>query len=187
MRYFTQAVEDDLVASILDSPETCATFAERESYRDDGNIVVYRNHRSVFLHRLLYRRMIGALSRGEFLISECETRGCVNPFHRQKVFTPSARNQATHCPKGHEYDDSVRDSRGRRYCRPCARERKGYVGTGSPMSEELGKINRQKRFCPQGHEYTDENTYRWVDDNGSIHRSCKTCKALNRSTRKASS
>lgn len=187
MKYFTRSVEEELVQIIIDNPDECVTLPERESYRDDGHIVVYRNSRSIFLHRLLYKRVVGDLSRGQFLMPDCGTHGCINPLHRNKVSTPSPRQQQTHCPKGHLYDNSIRDNRGRRYCLTCTRARKGFTGTGSPMSEQLGKLNRQKNFCPNGHEYSSENTYRWVDKKGSIHRSCKTCKTQNRSTRKAPS
>ena len=183
MRYFTRSMEDKLVQQVKDEPDQCVKLGD-EYYREDGNVLVYRDNRSIFLHRLLYKRAVGSLSRGMFLVAACDTEGCVNPHHRDVVPTP--KRAATHCPRGHLYEDSRRDARGRRYCLECRRLRDGYTGEGSPTSEMLAERERRKRFCPRGHEYTDENTYRWVDRKGSIHRSCKACKSLNRSNRKAS-
>lgn len=177
MRYFTQAREKELLDAVMEKPDDCLVVPA-EAYRDDGNVVVYRNNRPVFLHRRLFEIYFGRkLSRGEFLIQTCGTDGCVNPLsgHREVRNSPR-RDVATHCPRGHEYPDGYRDSRGRRRCLECRRLREGYTGTGSPTKAIIGDANRSKRFCPRGHEYTPENTYLSRGTDGYTRRSCRTCK-----------
>ncbi len=83
------------------------------------------------VHRMSYQAFVGHIPAGLTIDHLCRNRACVNPEHlevcssRENTFrgdSPSAINaRKTCCPKGHEYDYT--DSRGRRGCRRCKREK----------------------------------------------------------------
>jgi hypothetical protein len=152
---FTKAREADLINEIAEAPDRCVVLP-REVYREDGNILIFRDGLAQFLHRYLYEQMVGPLPRGRFLVRTCGTVGCQNPF-------------ATH----REVTDTSREKRGVKP-RPT---------TGGPAAPE---INRSKTHCPQNHEYTEENTYTWTGKDGYTRRKCRACTiARTRATHKA--
>lgn len=81
-------------------------------------------------HRLAYELLVGPIPEGLDLDHLCRNRRCVNPAHLEPVtrsenLRRGARSAlATHCPRGHAFDDenTLRTSRGHRYCRTCNRE-----------------------------------------------------------------
>lgn len=79
-----------------------------------------------------------------------------------------ARGRGTHCPNGHEYDET--NSRViygvlYRYCPACTAVRE------SARSARRGLHPRARTQCPQGHAYDDNNTY--IDKTGRRH--CRSC------------
>lgn len=101
-----------------------------------GHMMVSSNpRRFANAHRVGYELIIGLFPKGLQFDHLCFNPPCVNPFHgeavtrRENVLRSSAlsakRARVTHCPQGHEYNDvnTYRDSKNRRECRACKRER----------------------------------------------------------------
>lgn len=86
-------------------------------------------------HRWSYEALVGPIPEGaelDHLKERCGNRHCVNPAHLEPVThltncergVPGGRtwrSAITHCPQGHEYDESNTyvDRQGRRSCRKC--------------------------------------------------------------------
>lgn len=85
------------------------------------------------VHRLMAAEWFGVVtSRGVQVDHLCRNRKCWEPAHLEIVSrkvnllrgtNPAADNaRKTHCSKGHPFDDeNTYHSRGRRYCKECAR------------------------------------------------------------------
>lgn len=86
-------------------------------------------------YRLIYMMMVGPIPDGMELHHTCHNGagGCVNPFHLEPCTHAENMDKShgihqihkrrTHCPRGHEYTpENTMRSRGRRYCRACAKE-----------------------------------------------------------------
>lgn len=86
-------------------------------------------------HRWAYENCVGPVPDCLELDHLCRVRHCVNPAHleavtrcenqRRSPVSAGGRNAAkTHCPRGHEYDESNTriDADGSRRCRTCAVE-----------------------------------------------------------------
>jgi len=91
-------------------------------------------HRERAAHRIVWEHYKDqAIPEGMQLDHLCRTRNCVNPEHLE-VVTPSentlrqdhAERRKTHCPKGHEYNETNtrKTPSGKRVCRECDRLRK---------------------------------------------------------------
>jgi hypothetical protein len=167
---FDARTEDAVFEALREDPEACITFPDR-AYRADGNVMVSRDGLVVFLHRWLYRQLIGELTPTDYLIRTCDTRGCPNPYHRVVADRPATARRKDSCPNGHEYTPETElppgDPNGR--CRICFEARQARRGsTGRPHVSER---RRAITHCPANHEYTAENTY--VTPQGQ--RKCRTC------------
>lgn len=187
---FTRQREEEVRARILENPKRCITFPEL-AYREDGSILIHRDGLSQFLHRYLYKEMVGPVAKGQFLLKICATDGCVNPTEGHRLIstrpTLSTTTRATECPNGHQYtkENTRLDSRGWRVCVTChenelERRRQLRRGENPEPGKTIADVNRAKTHCPQGHEYTPENTY--VSYN---HRACRTCKIARSRKRRA--
>lgn len=92
-----------------------------------------RDGPTVVAHRYAYESAVGPILGQLELDHLCRNRGCVNPNHLEPVthgenmrradVVFGIRSAATHCPKGHPYDEANTGRwNGRRHCRACARE-----------------------------------------------------------------
>lgn len=161
----------------IERSEGCWTWAG--AHTTAGYSETWDGQRVLYAHRVAYELWVGPIPTGLSIDHLCRNPGCVNPHHLQPVTTrtnvrrgigPTAANaRATHCKRGHVFDDAntYLDTRGQRVCRPCGaerrRERSRRLGLGVPFGE--------RTHCPQGHPYDAVNTY--VDKRG--YRSCKEC------------
>lgn len=87
--------------------------------------------KGVRAHRIAYEHINGPIEKPLILDHLCRVRHCVNPSHLEAVTHQTnilrglgltAREAvATHCPKGHPYDEvnTYRTPRGWRDCRAC--------------------------------------------------------------------
>lgn len=118
----------------------------------DGN-------RKVLAHRWAYEHWVGPIPEELEMDHLCRNRACVSPFHLEPVTRSEngkrghtgfhRREEAkliTHCPKGHEYDESntrLRPNRSggmSRHCRACQRAR-----VSKWQRENKERVNQQQR------------------------------------------
>jgi hypothetical protein len=100
----------------------------------DGYGQLKLNRRTVRAHRVAYELFRGPLPEGKIGDHQCRNHWCVNPWHIEPSTTKdnvlsgvgiTAQNaRKTHCPQGHPYNEqnTRRDKKGFRYCRPCQKE-----------------------------------------------------------------
>lgn len=84
-------------------------------------------------HRWAYEKWVCKIPAGLQIDHLCRQRSCVNPKHLETVTQQENirrgeggrhNKQKTHCPKSHPYNEAnTWLHEGRRYCRPCNRER----------------------------------------------------------------
>lgn len=108
---------------------------------DKGYGLVYRNERSLRVHRLVYSYFKGAIPAGLGLDHLCRVRCCVNPDHLEPVTQrvnvlrgvgiSAIRARRTHCIYGHPLiDENLRVSRtNQRICVTC-RDRRNLARYG---------------------------------------------------------
>jgi hypothetical protein len=124
----------------------------------------------VSTHRAVWIALEGPLGPREYLLQNCQTKGCVLPRHHEVSPTPYRRLER--CRNGHPYGAGAIQSNGNRVCDVCLDVRRRRRKRGGLRQWE---IEKQKRFCPQGHEYTKENIYWETTPAGHNKRHCKTC------------
>ncbi len=145
----------------------------------DGRGRIGRGSDQVMLaHRMAYELLVGSIPEGmelDHFACDGGAYGCGNPYHcrpvppRENVLrsdAPSSWNlAASHCPRGHPYDEAntkwLRD--GNRRCRACAADRKRrYQEVQNPLSH-----------CKNGHVLDEANTY---TNPNSGERRCRECR-----------
>ncbi|MGH7723418.1 MAG: HNH endonuclease signature motif containing protein [Candidatus Dormibacteria bacterium] len=95
-----------------------------------GSFRVRTGERMTQAHRWAYELLIGPIPEGLEPDHLCRNRSCVRPDHLEAVtpkinvlrgVSPSAiAAAATHCPRGHPYDEAnTYHWRGARHCRTC--------------------------------------------------------------------
>lgn len=136
---FTNVREREVLATLRENPEAHIVFPDR-AYRPDGRILIYRDHQARFLTRYLFALLIQpdleSLSERVYLLQQCDTKGCQNPFHYAGFRSPKgeraitsnvvANAVKTHCIHHHPFtpENTRMDKRGKRVCRECDRIRK---------------------------------------------------------------
>jgi len=89
------------------------------------------------VHRLAWFTAYGPIPKGQQVLHRCDNPPCHNVEHlflgtqadnMQDMLTKGRNPRAakTHCPRNHEYNEinTYRDSRNRRFCRQCDRDRR---------------------------------------------------------------
>jgi len=101
-------------------------------------------------HRVVYERLICALSKDLQLDHRCRNLICVNPAHLEPVTQLENmlralphRRPKTHCVHGHEYTADDFDSKGHRACRKCKRIRSQQEREGEARTRELREKSAQ--------------------------------------------
>lgn len=161
---FSKLTEEAVLASLRAEPDTCITFPP-EAYRN-GTILIYRDNLTWRLPRYLDEQIHFKLREDIYLLSNCKTKGCMNPNHFVASRRPYKERRA--CINGHRYTKKNLLPEGQRdRCRECyeaklARRRSG--GAGYPRG-----------WCHKGHKLTPENSYLTTDRDGVTHRRCKQC------------
>lgn len=97
--------------------------------------------RMVHAYRWGYEQFVGPVPAGYELDHLCRNPACVRPSHLQPVthaenMRRGTRGQATHCAKGHPYDEAntIIASDGARRCRTCHNERRRTIFDTETMS-----------------------------------------------------
>lgn len=135
---FTNVREQEVIDTLREDPDAHIVFPDR-AYRPDGRILIHRDHRNVFLSRYLFRLLIQPdlddLPERIYLLRDCSTEGCQNPFHYRGYRSPKgevaitsnvvANAVKTHCVHGHPFTpkNTRTDKRGKRCCRACDEKR----------------------------------------------------------------
>jgi len=162
------AREKELIEAITADPSQCIVLAKDEYRRDDGAVVVYRANLQEHLHRRLYRLLIDPRLQRKYLHRQCESWGCLNPWH-YSVAAEHAGSR-THCPHGHLYLPGNLTPTG--HCKACYEKRVAKRAPG--LAPDAATRNAQKTHCPANHPYDEENTYIYYTPDG-IHRKCRAC------------
>jgi hypothetical protein len=133
-------------------------------------------------HRLMFTIFFGPPPPTLEMDHLCRNRACINPLHLEPVSrqenarraAPWWPNRATHCRRGHPYDETNTyfNTKGRRECRACRRLLQSAWHPAARAENPIQSYhNAAKTHCPQGHPYDEANTYR----NSKGGRECRTC------------
>jgi hypothetical protein len=139
---YTPQIEQRILAQIAATPEAEIILPDWAYWEGVDQPWIYVDSMPMPLVRVLYERVIGALSPEAGLQPKPGTsRRSVNPH--LWVQTPTLRARAV-CPNGHVYtDDDWIEGVGHR-CQTCRADK--LLGTPSAID-----VNRAKTTCPQGH------------------------------------
>jgi hypothetical protein len=130
--------------------------------RGGGYVYIHFKGKGEYLHRLIYRTLVGRLVKGKQIDHLCKVRHCANPNHLEQVtqlenikrgsWYIGKNARKTHCPKGHSLRNarfrtrvnSVSGSYIQRECRVCdgARSRHYYRS----HLEECRRRNRERYY-----------------------------------------
>ena len=98
-----------------------------------GYGAIWETDKMLSAHRVSYEMFHGPIPEDMEIDHLCRIRQCVRPAHLEVVThlenmhradrALGIRSAATHCPRGHPYDEenTFLDRRGKRYCRMCQR------------------------------------------------------------------
>jgi hypothetical protein len=121
-------------SKVIVSPSGCWLWAAAKDHRGYGRYSL--NGRDPAAHRVAHEALIGPIPDGLYVLHGCDTPSCVNPNHLRAGTQGDNLRECVdrgrhpwankmHCLAGHPYDEANTyvDSRGRRHCRTCRRER----------------------------------------------------------------
>jgi len=133
-------IRERLTARLAHCPDAdceCLLWSGTINRKGYGTISIANVHRLV--HRVMWQLEVGPIPDGLCIdhvrAHGCRHRNCANVAHLEPVTNrenllrgdtiTAACAAATHCPKGHPYDEAntYRKPRGDRNCRTCHRER----------------------------------------------------------------
>ncbi|MFJ2909383.1 HNH endonuclease signature motif containing protein [Streptomyces sp. NPDC087228] len=144
-RYWSRVAFDGPVSLHRKAPGRCWTWTAATNNRGYGGFKI--NGVAIGAHRWSYEQLLGPIPAGLELDHLCRTRACVNPSHTEPVTHrvntlrssgPTARAaRATHCPRGHAYDEAntYNTPAGWRRCRACRRTTTAPVIQLHPTTE----------------------------------------------------
>lgn len=125
-------LEDRFFAKIAAGPNNCWIWTS--VLRGNGYGAIRVGSKFALAHRVSYEMHRGPIPAGLTIDHLCDETRCVNPDHLEpatgKANTlrsngiTAVNARKTHCVAGHPLSgDNVRDWRGHRHCRTCARDR----------------------------------------------------------------
>jgi hypothetical protein len=162
---FSRALEADVIDNITRDRDICVVFPAA-MYKADGSIPVHRDNVSMLMHRYLYVQLLNELDRKMYLLPNCDTKGCMNPFHRKLATRPHGTRSRRACPNGHKYTPAT-SLPGRDRCKTCRDARMARRRSSG--------IYPRPNLCAVGHKLTADNVYVNTDPAGRIHRRCRRC------------
>lgn len=128
-----QPILERIAASTIMLPNNCHGWTA--SRAGHGYPYISFNGKRQLVHRITHEQMFGPIPEGKEAHHECENKGCINPLHIRPVshseniklsnpWKSSWLRKKTHCPEGHEYNQSNTYLwRGYRHCRSCRKTR----------------------------------------------------------------
>jgi hypothetical protein len=125
-----------------------------DSLDRDGYGAFWLQGRNRRAHRVAWFMHYGAIPAGAVINHVCRNRACVNPQHlealqpgdhalRDSVSAPALNARKTHCPEGHEYDQTVVwGGKRQRVCSICqrAKQRRQYAKRRSQPDPLAGQV-----------------------------------------------
>jgi len=175
-------------------PDMKKSIWEYENHKD-GDCIVFDgpksgggygyaciNNQVVRAHRAVWEEEIGKIPEGMTVDHVCYQKDCINIEHLRLLThsentklsrTNIARRAKTHCPHGHQYDETntYTDKRGSRHCKTCLTNRDKEFQEKRKEQRHLAMAIRKLKCRNKLHNMTPENTR--ILANGS--RQCIAC------------